>query len=293
MKVHAFQVVHLAETTRPFEESLRTIWALPEADRCRTINYAGIRLESLSVRESLYEMEFSRPMYQDIGRLSIETPMNPIALDGEEEFGSYTAAIYDPARQYLFLQYNHSGARIGAIRDYVGAFAGSPSSYRMNFHLKDGIDSTSLIDKDVTKLKVTVNPKKISAADRAQGSGLISALLQVSDSLDGDNMTINISCRRKKGTGTRPGKTGLDSDYIEQVADFGDVMKGRDPKAFRLEFKIHKEKNREQDITEDILSYLGKRWVHEEVLTEATEGRRRQPLENKLVILRNAMAALR
>jgi hypothetical protein len=287
MKVHAYKVTKNDKGVLPFEKALEAIWNLPQANRLGTLRQFGVRLESLALTGGVYEMEFSKPVYQDLGKLSGTAPTSAIPLGNDEDFGTFTAAVYDPNTEYLLLEYNHSGARVGYIRDYLSEFSSHAKGYDLNIKTKDRATIKSISNRDIPKMHLTIAPKKLTVADRARGQSLLTSILSVSDSMEGDTIQLTVSCRQLKGTDNRRAKLGLEQSNLEEFAEFADYMKTRNPSAFRLKFIAKDNKN----VTEDVLNFLGMKLEYERFLNEAASGPRKYPLQDKLQIIHEARTA--
>jgi len=228
MKVNAYEVATQDGTMVPFQDALRRVWGLPEAQRLHTLDKFDMRIESFKAKRSgIYEMEFSKRIRHDIGKLSGVAPIETIPLEEGETFGSFTAAIYDPQIGHLLVESGQTCVRGSAIGDYISVCSGvAGPGYGLNIVIKDGIDPDSIRGKDCRKIEVAINSKKLTAQDRASNQGILSSFFRMSDGLGGDRIKFEISCQRVKPKGNRPGKQGLTSALLMDLA--GDICYAQD-----------------------------------------------------------------
>src|SRR5207248_1807943 len=127
------------------------------------------------------------------GRASRRQAIEGFDLQNDQGFGEETAALYDAQRGYLLVQYNHFGVRPGSMQQYLSMF-NQNAARAYEFRVK--LDETSelrLAQKHILK-KITfkVAAGKMTAAQRAAGVGLISAI-DLSDSLHGESVEVTVS----------------------------------------------------------------------------------------------------
>jgi hypothetical protein len=273
-----------------FQTALESVMALPKQEWARTLIKHGVRLEHLNVTsKGIYELEFSKPIYQDIGTLSESEALSPIPLREDQDFGTYTAALYIPEKQYLLLEFNFSGAREGRIRDYVSAFSQvDGKGYQFSQKLLDGITAKAIKKRNIPKLEMTIAPSQLSTAcrDRYSLEGIIK---NFGTGLGADTVQIAISCRQVRGTKKRKEKLGLDPKAVERMALEAYKLHTQHPNVMRRAIFIAKD---EIGHAEEILSFTGLRLEHARILTEHT-GDRKYPLNEKLEVLYEALGAWR
>jgi len=288
MKVNAYQVVAQQGVKVKFQDALEKIMTLPKEERLLTLDIFDVRLEHLNVTSrGVYEVEFSKRLHQDVGKLSGHEAMKSIPLKQGEDFGTYTAGIYVPSKKYLLLEYNHAGARSGSIRDYVSAYSGTEGSgYDLNVKLNDGITADTIKKRNIPKLEIAIASKRLTEADKTNNQGLIYALSRVSDKLGGDAIRVIVSCEQVKPSQKRPGKFGLEQDEIIEFAQDAYEIYQRDPLALKAMFIARDGRGQ----PEDILSFVGVKLEYKEVVPEHT-GERKYPLEEKLKVLYGAYSA--
>jgi hypothetical protein len=120
MKIFAYKVVAEHDDTQPFAERLRDEASKTLVDRLYRRQGRQLRLENHRENSGLVELNFvsfrlgNAPVRVAERRLAEE-----IRIRNDEYFGEETACLFDPATNYLVVQYNHYGPRVSGIRDVL------------------------------------------------------------------------------------------------------------------------------------------------------------------------------
>jgi hypothetical protein len=207
-------------------------------------------------------------------------------LQKDEDFGTYTAALYVPQKEHLLLEFNNSGARYGRIGDYISAYSGvEGKSYTLSIVLGNGITAKALKKRNIPKLELTVKPSKMTAADRENNKSLLGTIMDISDKLDGDTIHVTVSCKQFKGDKDRKEKMGLDQNALYRAAEEAYGLHKLYPNAMRARFIARDEVGQ----IEDVLSFTGQRLEYVRAIPESSGTGRKYPLEEKLKVLYEAL----
>jgi hypothetical protein len=249
-----------------------------------------MRIESHKFQKGgICEVEFSRRVHHDIGKLSGAKPVEAIPLREGQTFGAFTAAIYDPQSNRLLVESGQACVRGSAIGDYVSGCSNVAGlGYGLNVVIREGIDPSSIRGKDCRKIEVIINSKKLTTQDRANAQGFLSSFFKIGDGLGGDRIRFEISCQRVKPKGKRKGKQGLTSALLMDIAEETYTMHRINPDAVQAKFTA-RDGESEPD---DILTFLGMKLEYAEDIPAFT-GNRRYPLTQKMEVLYRALDAWR
>lgn len=143
VKIHAFKVetANAAGDLLPLEDLLEQIQSDNLSNRVRQVERNTIRLEAVQQHSSGYWlMDFGRRRdKRGPGKADHKTPIEGFEFGEGQTFWEETAALFDPAQSALLVEYNHFGARAGAIQAYL-------TSYRQ-------IEETDIADLTVYNLQ--------------------------------------------------------------------------------------------------------------------------------------------
>lgn len=202
IKVHLYQVLNGANTP-----DLETVLELMErtelADRLRLLGRNEIRLESVLAPRGprnptpYWFLDFTRLRFEHgPGKASRTDPVEGFPLAADEGFGEETAALYDPTRGYMLVQYNHHGVRASTIRDYLSfVMPGELRSYEFRVKFDETAEARLAQKQIITKLHFKLAPASMTDAQRAANVGLGRAL-ELNDSLQGQTVEVVISAGR-------------------------------------------------------------------------------------------------
>jgi hypothetical protein len=201
MKIHAYDVVS-ANTNANLENAITHYAGL--SLELRTLNLGGsaqeIRLEAAQAPQSLnnptayWLLDFTKSRYENgPGKVSKATPITGFNLAENEGFGEETAALYDPAKKSLLIQYNHYGPRQSAISDYFSHINHtSPTIFAFNIKLDKTAEARLSQKNVIKKFHYKIATPSISSEMRHSNASLGQAL-GVSDSLNGKHIEITVS----------------------------------------------------------------------------------------------------
>jgi|GEM_PF-4889859 len=123
MKIHAYKVVPLKKKQAPLHCTLKAHFKSKEEqheERLYEKTDLLLRLEDFQEKASLQYLNFVQLRLRGgPGRAARNRRISDIDLDPDDFFTEETACVYDIARNYLIVQYNHYGAKISAIGEYI------------------------------------------------------------------------------------------------------------------------------------------------------------------------------
>jgi hypothetical protein len=286
VKVNAYEVELLEGTAVPFQDALRRVGRLPEADLLRTLDRFDMKVESFTARRNgICEMEFSRRIRQDIAKISGVAPTQEIPLEEDQSFGAFTAALYVPESNRLLLESGQNCVKGSAIGEYVSKCSDvTGSGYALRTVISNCADPDVIRGKECRKIFVDINTKKLMPQDRACSQGLLSSLFGASDGLGGDRIKFEISCQRVKPKRNSPGKIGLVSALLMDLVEETYALHTSNPEAVEARFTARDGEN----LPDEILAFLGLKLVFGEDIPAQTGGRR-YPLAQKIRVLYQAL----
>lgn len=185
---------------------------LPLTDRLKRVGNFDIRLEHIAPPRSadntsdFWLLDFIKLRFeQGPGKVGRSTPIEGFNLADDQGFGEEAAAIFDPATQYIAVQYNHHGVRATSMQDYFNQFlSGGANVIAYSFAIKlDERSDVRLAQKNfITKVKFKIAPSKIIAGHRNADIGL-STILDFNSQQNGGNIELTI--KAAKGENLRNG----------------------------------------------------------------------------------------
>lgn len=204
MRVHLYQVTN-GQNTPAIETVFAAVQATPMAQRLRELGNSEIRLESILAPggnanpTAYWFLDFTRLRFEHgPGKASRTAPVQGFTLGENEGFGEETAALYDPGRGYLLVQYNHFGVRASSIRDYLSFFiAGQIRDYEFRAKFDDASEAKLAQKQILTKIHFKIAPTNMTDAQRAANVGLGQAL-ELNDSVRGQSVEVVISAGQSK-----------------------------------------------------------------------------------------------
>lgn len=123
MKIHAFKVSK-QDGAAELADVLKMVLAEKKLDkRIRLVNRAELRIDSIVLKDGVWLMDFVKfRQTQGPGRGKKKAKVEGFEFKKGESFAEETAALYDPATNYMLVQYNHSGVRSGSISQYLSVY---------------------------------------------------------------------------------------------------------------------------------------------------------------------------
>jgi hypothetical protein len=123
MKIFAHKVVPLNKKQDPLHRSLKDHYKSKEEqheERLYEKPDLMLRLEHFEEKKRLQYLNFALlRLRSGPGKAARNRRISDIDMDPDDFFTEETACLYDPSRRYLLVQYNHYGAKIGAISEYI------------------------------------------------------------------------------------------------------------------------------------------------------------------------------
>lgn len=240
MAVHLFEVREL-NPTPPLADLLERIHADGIADRLRNVGQQEIRLEAIAPPLSngnstpYWLLDFTKIRFENgPGKASRGEPIEGFDLDPDQGFGEETAALYDPSRGVILIQYNHHGVRSGIIKNYFSLYGHDQNeigSYEFNIRMDEGADVRFAQKQIITRMHFKIAPPRITDAFRA-GNVSLGRSLDVSDNLGAETIEIIVSAGRGMNAALSfPRATAL----VRQLMRMRPADDGRDPVISKLE----------------------------------------------------------
>src|SRR5690606_763530 len=202
LKIHAFKVKPFNNTV-PLSEVLELF--RPEDDlgtRIREVKRSEMRLEIAENRDGLWFLDFVKIRTDHgPGHVGRSVAVKGFQFEDDEGFGEETAAIYDPATDYILVEYNHHGVRAAAIQEYLSEYDVSANNvYDFLPKLDDQVER-KLRDQAITKkVAFSLDLGRMTAEDRSEGRSLADAI-SYGRSIGAEKMKIEIAVDRDKRTG--------------------------------------------------------------------------------------------
>lgn len=202
MHVHLYRVSR-SETLPLLETLIKNISAQPLDKRLRQVTTRPIRLEESVAPDKnfqgVWRLSFLKFRAEGPGRVSLGKAAESITLEEGESFSEDTAALYDPEKNVLILQYNHYGPRAQAIEDYFTVYSGQEHA-NYSFQLQINRDAQARLKnkKVFTRLKFRIAPDQISKHWKEANIGLSTAFKRTAKIADGDWITVEIGLDRKE-----------------------------------------------------------------------------------------------
>lgn len=211
MKVHAFGVFPI-DGREPLEVLLEEIAEYPLEQRVRAVGISDYRVEHIERRQDgLWYVDFGKfRAGHGPGAASKETPVRGFDFQNEEVFCEETALLYDPASSHALIQYNHYGARVGAIQEYFNSFA-EEEIYIYDFRPKYDENAERRFEQRAATRRLTfaIDPRFLTNSDREAGTALAQAI-DIGRNSNGTKLELTISVGHERNRTL--------SEYIERTA---------------------------------------------------------------------------
>ena len=200
MKIHAFKV-EKSDCSIPFKEVLQKVESEKSLkERIRLINQTELRAESIEQRNGLWLIDFIRIRTDHgPGKVGRDSEVEGFKFGDEEGFGEETAALFDPDKEYILVQYNHSGVRAGSMADYFSAYD-TDNLYSFKPKYDEDVERR-LINQGITrKIAFSLDITKMSEQDRLRGKSLSEAI-EYGRINGADKIKVEISVQGDRGRG--------------------------------------------------------------------------------------------
>lgn len=252
MKVHAFGVKK-HEKSGDIEDLLSHIQSDTLSARIRSVGFTDMRIEDIEEKNGLWFFDFGKFRSQHgPGKASKSTPVQGFSFRKGEVFCEETACLYNPKSGHMIIQYNHHGARVGKIQEYLNAYDGN-NSY--TFELIPKYDETverKFQNRAATKKIIfEIDPRFLNQSDKVSGTALTHAL-ELGKQSHGEKVELTISAGKPK-------KNYL-SQFIDKTADVLKHKAGENPDGI-TKLKVGVLEN--VDSRMEVLDLIAQRLVHE------------------------------
>ena len=195
MKVHFFRFEINNSTDTP-DSLLSRIDKLRLIDREQAIPPGTMFLEDLTADSLFYSMDFTkRRTIQGPGQSVQGRRTTDFALPEGGGFGEQTALVWSRKSDYVAVQYNHSGPRVGAIASYFSRFMEpSRGKPKVEFHpvLDDTVMSRLRNSTVRTKFDVTVDRRSLSEA-LIEDDLALSSIVNLGDATNAGHLSFQLS----------------------------------------------------------------------------------------------------
>ena len=201
IKVHGFGV-QTGKGSKDLDDLLNLIRSQSLASREREVGLvkSKLRIEDVTIKGGLYYFDFGKFRTQHgPGKGAPGKPTKGFKFKKGEAFCEETCALYIPKSQKIILQYNHFGARVSAISEYLNFYTGNDDFQLEIVPMLDPKVSARLQNRNSTKkLTFDIDPRFLSDADRTAGTALTQAIDIGKDS-SGEKISITIDAGIGKG----------------------------------------------------------------------------------------------
>jgi len=252
LKVHAFGV-RLHDKSGNLEDLLKQIRSDKLSSRVRTIGFSDMRIEDVAQKNGLWFFDFGKFREQHgPGKASKSTPVEGFSFKKGEAFCEETACLYIPKTRHLLIQYNHHGARVGKIQEYLNTYDQN-NSYTFEFVSKyDETVERKFRNRAATKKIIfEIDPRFLNQSDRIAGTALTHAL-DLGQQSHGEKVELVISAGRPKNKYL--------SQFIDTTADVLKRIAGENPDGI-TKLKVGVLEN--LDSRMEVLDLIAQRLVHE------------------------------
>lgn len=252
LKVHAFGV-KLHDKSGDFEDLLKQIKSDALQARVRTVGYSDMRIEDVREKDGLLFFDFGKFRQQHgPGKASKTTPVKGFSFSKGEVFCEETACLYVPKFKHLIVQYNHHGARVGKIQEYLNLYDQN-SSYNLELVPKydENVERKFRSRAATKKIIFEIDPRFLSQSDKVAGTALTQAL-ELGKQSRGEKVELIISAGKPK-------KSYL-SDFIDKTADTLKTKAGQNPDGIT---KLKVGVLESLDSRMEVLDLIAQRLVHQ------------------------------
>lgn len=252
LKVHVFSV-KLHDNSGNLEDLLAQISGDPLTARVRTVGYSDMRIEDVTKKGDLWLFDFGKFREQHgPGKASKATPVTGFSFNNGEVFCEETACLYIPKSGHLIVQYNHHGARVGKIQDYLNSYdPNAIYTFELVPKYDESIERKFRNRAATKKIIFEIDPRFLSQADKVAGTALTHAL-DLGKLSHGEKVELVISAGKPK-------KNHL-SQFIEKTAEILKKKAGQNPDGIT---KLKVGVLESLDSRMEVLDLIAQRLVHE------------------------------
>lgn len=223
MKVYLYENENLLSRTA-LEDCIRAWIHLSIGEREQEKSDDVIYLEKhrkLSELPNGWAMDFTLRRTSGPGRSRKGGSTEDFDLEKDEGFGEQTAVVYDSETNFVAVQYNHFGPRVGAIENYLNSFKSIDGGghFRWNPKLHKNTEAQLMNSVVQKKLEFKVLLDGLTDAAHEQGVGMNEVL-----KLGGQTNAAEISVTLSLGRGAR--SKSLDAiRFVRDLLKYGKIVK--------------------------------------------------------------------
>jgi hypothetical protein len=253
LKVHAFGV-KVFDGSGDLEDLLTQIENDSLAARVRSVGYVDLRIEDVSKVGGLWFFDFGKFREQHgPGKASKGSPVTGFTFNKGEVFCEETSCLYIPKTKNLIVQYNHHGARVGKIQEYLNNYDPNNSyTFELLPKYDEGVERKFRNRAATKKIIFEIDPRFLSQADKVAGTALTQAL-ELGSQSSGEKVELTISAGKTKGN--------FLSKFIDKTADTLKTKAGQNPDGI-TKLRVGVLENL-VDSRMEVLDLIAQRLVHE------------------------------
>ncbi len=272
MKIHAYKV---ESEQKPLEVAIKLAANQKDIiDRNHTVAKKVMRLESYEKKGKLFFMDIAK--LRDAhgpGKAKKNKLTEGIPMEEGSDFSELTAALYDQESQRIIVQYNHSGARGGAIASYFSKF--DTGKYKFEPELDEEVMAKFLKMEYTSKIEIKVAPSKITEADLKEGVALGTAI-QYNEEIGSNVMMLTLHRDRESS-----GWLGFATKLVKKM--IGSIRKGKKRGFLKA---VHVTGKESLDAVSETLDLLNHRLVDE--IEIEFDNTKRYPVQKRWQALRSS-----
>jgi len=179
--VNLFEV-HQGARTQPLADTLAEFTALPMEQRWRS----DIRLDRAErvaadgvLGHVAYHLDFAKGRPIGPGRMSVRQPVTDVGLNGGEQFGEETAALFLPHKGWLLALHNQYGVGPSRMAAYFNALDPGSAERHFDYEVRPMIDRQALARMQAmggfAQVRVTASVGAFEALDDEVGESVSQA----------------------------------------------------------------------------------------------------------------------
>ncbi|MDR7295474.1 hypothetical protein J2X16_000795 [Pelomonas aquatica] len=223
VKTHLFDFV--SPSDRDLTAMLRRLRHTPKGNRWRSVFNHDMALLELQERNGVWLMDFVKRREVGPGKVRQNSDMEPFQFQNGETYGEETAALWDPQRRWMAVQFNQHGVRGGSIANYLNDYDADPHSdwvlaAKLDAEAANALRRRPLLRK--ARLKFTVN-QHLTQSMRESGTALGAAMSQVGE--QSGTATVDIELNMSHDAGFLDGTVGRFLRWVGNHADESDGLR--------------------------------------------------------------------
>lgn len=225
-KVYPYKVI-VGAGSPTLIDVIKTIQKDAIPNRVRKTKFAEIRADDIIVKDNLILIDFTKfRASHGPGKASLDKPIAGFEFQPGEQFAEETALLYDPQTEFIFIQYNHHGARLGAISEYINIYM-HPTHTSIHFlpKLDHDIERRLQSKKIIKSVEVSVSPYVLQSTD--SDIPVSQAISMLQQSLGPNKININLSAGKGRHNSLNISKVKDVVDWVRSKIDHVSVAKIR------------------------------------------------------------------